>query len=345
MKRFAETIFFLTLSAASVLSEMPAAAERPQPDGAAGEGRLVKMDGVFLEPLQERDSVLIADQLRYGFRLDGVDENVSIAIPVWDDSLLSPMEMLTPWTLDTVRTHGGGRKGGKIYDIEGSVVLAAFDEGHYELPPVFALRAAPGTAPDTLSFGSLAVDVKTLPIDTASFVIHDIRGQIRYPLTFREVLPYLAGFLAAAALAVLTVVLIKRRKGKSSSHENDEPAHITALRKLDKFRGDGYWEPERQKIFYSGVTDAIREYMAARWGIAAMEMTTAEIFDAMKGKGVPSGTLEDMKALFERADFVKFAKHVASREENASVIPASVRFVTETYQEQLDEEAADVVKE
>ena len=34
-----------------------------------------------------------------------------------------------------------------------------------------------------------------------------------------------------------------------------EPAHITALRKMDKFRSNKYWVPEKQKQFYSGVTD------------------------------------------------------------------------------------------
>ncbi|MBR0361054.1 MAG: hypothetical protein IIX35_01595, partial [Paraprevotella sp.] len=38
------------------------------------------------------------------------------------------------------------------------------------------------------------------------------------------------------------------------------------------------WVPEKQKAFYSGITDALREYIAARYGISAMEMTTAEIF-------------------------------------------------------------------
>jgi hypothetical protein len=45
-----------------------------------------------------------------------------------------------------------------------------------------------------------------------------------------------------------------------------------------------------------------------------------------------------MKSLFERADFVKFAKFTATDEENATVLPQAVHFVTATYQAELEEE-------
>ncbi|MCQ2143210.1 MAG: hypothetical protein MJY56_03980, partial [Bacteroidales bacterium] len=50
---------------------------------------------------------------------------------------------------------------------------------------------------------------------------------------------------------------------------------------------------------------------------------------------------EALRDLFERADFVKFAKHTATREENAAVLPSAVRFVTSTYQKEVEEEAAE----
>jgi hypothetical protein len=110
------------------------------------------------------------------------------------------------------------------------------------------------------------------------------------------------------------------------------------LRKLDKYRGNKLWVPEKQKEFYSGVTDTLREYMAERYGIAAMEMTTSEIFKDMKQTDAPSDLLDELKDLFERADFVKFAKFTASDDDNAKVLPAAVRFVTSTYQTELEQE-------
>ena len=45
------------------------------------------------------------------------------------------------------------------------------------------------------------------------------------------------------------------------------------------------------------------------------------------------------------ADFVKFAKHTASEQENAAVLPLAVRFVTQTYQDDLAAQAEENKKE
>ena len=137
---------------------------------------------------------------------------------------------------------------------------------------------------------------------------------------------------------VLLVYWIRHRQKARQEEEKAEPAHIRALRKLDKYRGDKFWKPENQKAFYSGVTDALREYIVARYGVGAMEMTTAEIFEDLKGSGIPEDLYAEIKTLFERADFVKFAKFTATDEENATVLPQAVHFVTATYQADLEEE-------
>ena len=74
-----------------------------------------------------------------------------------------------------------------------------------------------------------------------------------------------------------------------------------------------------------------------------MEMTTAEIFDDLKQTDVPADLLDELKELFERADFVKFAKFTADDEDNAKALPVAVRFVTSTYQSDIEgEEVSDM---
>jgi hypothetical protein len=82
----------------------------------------------------------------------------------------------------------------------------------------------------------------------------------------------------------------------------------------------------------------LREYIAARYDIGAMEMTTAEIFKDMKGEDVPQDLMDELKELFELADFVKFAKFTASDDDNAKALPTAVRFVTSTYQAEIEED-------
>ena len=300
---------------------------------------LKEVEGSFLEPLQQRDSILVADQLRYGFTLEDVAEGTELRMQDYSKAFGDTLVVVRNWQVDTLKTIREGRKGPVRYNLRGDVVLAPFEAGTYHLPQIAIQRISAAGVVDTLVFDPQVMEVKTMPVDTTTFVPHDIKGQMRYPLTFAEVLPYLIGLLLLAGLVVLAVLLIRRRKEAQGVGSHRDPAYIVALRKLDAFRGDKYWAPDKQKAYYSGITDTLREYIAETFGIDAKEMTTAEIFDALKGdERLTEELYGSTKELFELADFVKFAKHVADDSENAAALPLSVRFVTSTYQSVLEEE-------
>ena len=307
---------------------------------AGGKASQKAPEGVFLEPMQQRDSALIGDQFLYGVRLKDVQEGTKLSVLKWDDSLLSEdLELIGDWKCDTLSKEDAPKK-----DIMISRLVTSFEEGTYELPSIKVQRWFKDGVVDTISFESRFLDIKTMPVDTATFEVHDIKGQIRYPVTAREILTYGTAVLLLVAL-VFGVIFLIRRFGRKKEEEmlRREPAHIVALRKLDKYRGDKYWEADKQKIFYSGVTDALREYIAARYGVGAMEMTSSEIFEGLKDTDVPKELYDEMKALFERADFVKFAKMTVSKEDNATVLPSAVNFVTKTYQSEIEEEVKEEV--
>ena len=292
----------------------------------------------YLKQLQPRDSILIADQVEYGFQLDSLAEGTAIALPEFGGAGNDTLTLVRNWQLDTTATlrvrQPGGKGHAQLYNVRGSIVLAPFEEGTYHLPSIPVLR---GT--DTLLFEGLDMEVKTMPVDTATFQIHDIKGQMRYPLTFRETLPWIGGVLLLAALTALLVWWLRRRRSDAAATAHKDPAYIVALRELDKWRGDKFWAPDKQKAYYSGITDALKTYIEDRFGVDAPEMTTAELFDALKGaEDLPADLREELRGVFECADFVKFAKHVASDEDNARALPTAVRFVTSTYQTVLEEE-------
>lgn len=302
-------------------------------------GKVIPVNGAFLTPLQERDSVLIADQLLYGFELKGVREGTRFIFPELPEKQDYRLMYLSPWIVDTVKVSKSRKGEPKLLDIKGSVLITSFEEGLYDLPQIALQRLSPDGVTDTLIFDPMRLDVRTMPVDTTTFVPHDIKGQIRYPVTMGEVLPWIGLWWLVAMVVILAVclyIIYRRRNDPSSVHQ--DPAHIVALRKLDQYRGNRLWAPEKQKTFYSGVADTLREYMSRRYGIGAMEMTTAEIFDQMKKVDAPKELVREVNDLFVRADFVKFAKYVASDEDNAAVLPVAVRFVTETYQAEIETE-------
>ena len=300
---------------------------------------MVPAGQAFLKQLQPRDSILIADQIEYGFQLDSLAEGTPIALPDFSGASNDTLTLVRGWQIDTTARlrvrQPGSKERAKLYNVRGSIVLAPFEEGLYHLPPIPVLR---GT--DTLLFEGLDMEVKTMPVDTATFQIHDIKEQMRYPLTFDEVLPWIAGLWLLATLVILAVCLVQlRRRREAGVEKPKDPAYIVALRELDKWRGDKFWAPDKQKSYYSGITDALKNYIEDRFGVDAPEMTTAELFEALKqAEDLPAELREELRELFECADFVKFAKHTASQEETARALPTAVRFVTSTYQTVLEEE-------
>jgi hypothetical protein len=306
---------------------------------------LKEVEGSFLEPLQQRDSILVADQMRYGFTLDDVAEGTVLRMQDYSKAFRDTLVVVRNWKVDTLKVIRSGRKGPARYNLRGDVVLAPFEAGTYVLPRIAVQRTSPSGEIDTLLFDEQQMEVTTIQIDTTTYVPHDIKGQMRYPLTFMEVLPYILGVLLLALIGwLIWRLVVKRRKDEAEAHK--DPPYIVALRRLESYRGDKYWAPDKQKAFYSGITDTLREYIAETFGIDAREMTTAEIFDALKGnERLTEDLYGSTKELFELADFVKFAKHVAGDEENAAALPLSVRFVTSTYQSALEDETKDKEKE
>ena len=299
----------------------------------------------FLEQITPRDSILVADRLEYGVTVDGITPRTRLAMP--DLQVLSG---------DTLAVIGGWKyESLDSTTVRAGILLAPFVEGTYELPPLPVLRMTPAGT-DTLLYEGVTVEVKTIPIDTATFVVHGIKGQVRPKATLIQkiaalsrAVPWLKWAIAAALFVILSGIavwiIISRLRRKALLDRPEEPAYLVALRRLDRYRGQEYWKPEKQKAYYSGITDALKAYIDDRFGVDAPEMTTAELFAALKDEpSLEPSILGELKALFETADFVKFAKMTASDADNAAALPLAVRFVTTTYQTELEEErAADVL--
>ena len=270
----------------------------------------------YLKQLQQRDSILIADQLEYGVELNGVEASATLAFQDYTKAFTDTLTLVRNWRIDTLKVIG--KDADRKFNLRASVVVAPFEEGHYQLPDI-AVQRTLGKQMDTLLFDGMEFEAKTIPIDTAT-------------------LPYILGINLLALLAiVIGCLIIMSKRTRTVTEVHRDPPYIVALRNLDSLRGDKYWAPDKQKTLYSGITDTLRTYIENVFGINAEEMTTAEIFEALDGR-VPQDLYAEAKELFETADFVKFAKFFATDEQNAAAVPSAVKFVTSTYQTQLESE-------
>ena len=291
-------------------------------------------DDAALRSRISRDSILIGDQIEWTLDLQlAPGESAIVSKP--GEEPVPGVEALSELALDTLSTKNG------VLDLRGRVILTSFDSGSYVLPPLYVLLARADGTVDTLEYAGPRLEVNTFPIDTATFQPHDIKGQIRYPVTFKELLPWIGLVLLIAALVWLLIRWIRMRRQNRTLFGKpvvQDPPHIVALRSLEKTRSQKLWQAGKQKQFYTQVTDALRQYIADRYEVAAMEQTSGEMFRDLADKDIDPAILDKMKDLFTTADFVKFAKHTATDQENENAIPTAIRFVNETYMQQVKDE-------
>ena len=178
--------------------------------------------------------------------------------------------------------------------------------------------------------------------------MYDIRPQFRYPVTFAEVLPWVAGgiVLVAAIIAVWRLI-VRRRKNRPlfGKPTPQDPPHIVALRDLDRIRGEKLWQTGNQKQYYTEITDTLRVYIEKRFCVKTIERTSGEILVDLSVKDIQPSDFESLKDLFGTADLVKFAKYTASESENENAVPVAVRFVNDTFMQALEADAEKTAKE
>ena len=200
------------------------------------------------------------------------------------------------------------------------------------------------------------MNIKSLAKDTAIYGLSSIIGRflnyLLVPLYTYKIAAANGGYgivtnlyaYTALLLAFLIWALVRwirmRRANRTFMGRPivKDPPHIVALRALDKIRKQKLWQNDKQKQFFTEVTDALRVYIADRFGIVALERPSREMLSDLKQQAIEEKLYDDMEALFTRADLVKFAKYQASEPECEEVIPSAVRFVNATYMQEIDDE-------
>ena len=193
-------------------------------------------DGTLRSRLS-RDSILIGDQIEWTIDLQlAPGEGARVSKP--GETPVPGVEALGEMSLDTLSQKKG------VLNLRGRIILTSFDSGSYALPPLYVLLARTDGTIDTLEYAGPTLAVNTIPIDTATFQPYDIKGQIRYPLTFKEVIPWVGLALLVAALIWLLVRWIRLRRQNSAGPRADLGRNVPGPgRQSDRPGPDG--QPER----------------------------------------------------------------------------------------------------
>ncbi len=281
--------------------------------------------------IMQKDTLLIGDQtlLKYQKSIPKGANLIFGEVQSANNSL----EIIGKPKIDTLSESGG------VINLSADFTVTAFDSGSFVMPPVPAYLEKPDGTIDTLWFGGDTLEFKSIQIDTTTFKPFDVKGQINYPYTFKEFLPWGGGLLLLAAIVYLIIRLIRRKRaGKSllSKDETPDPPHVAALKKIEQLKGQKLIESDRQKLFYSTLTDILREYMESRFSFGAMELTSAQILDVLKTKEIDKKVYFSVQELLSTSDLVKFAKYKADMIENERSIPIAIEFINATKVEEIE---------
>jgi hypothetical protein len=192
--------------------------------------------------------------------------------------------------------------------------------------------------------------VSTLPVDTESQQFYDIKDIAKPQFVLWDYLWYILYPLLGLCLLGGIAYLIYRLKTKKSlipfkKAEIILPPHLIAIKELDEIKAKKLWQQGRTKEYHSEVTDTLRIYMERRFSISAMEQTSSEILDELKGVSQADFVYDNLKQILFLADFVKFAKYQPLPDENELSLVNAYLFVNGTKIEEIVEKEKEEEKE
>ncbi|MFV0366680.1 MAG: hypothetical protein ACK5JS_09335 [Mangrovibacterium sp.] len=274
-------------------------------------------------------NVLIGDQLKLKFEIEQ-PKNLELMLPHFIDTITSSIEVAELHALDTISTNKD-----EVLKFIQELTIQSFDTGLQTIPGQefkFQIDTIEGLIKSNpVQFyvhAGFQVDSITAPVG--------IKQPYEAPVNLAEASPYLLGAILIAALLFFIFYYINYLAKKRANAEDEgikEPAHIIALRELQRIKTSEDWKNEEHtKLYFSELSDTMRTYIQNRYGINAMEYTTVEIMQAFKLQKdiLEQKSNEQLKTVLELADLVKFAKLKPQPEECERSLSLAFLFVKDT---------------
>lgn len=323
-------------------------------DGYKGRSRTVGINGIkiiFFLVLFSMVGVAGAQQIKATARLDSTNillgdqinlfleiehpKSIEIEFPQVPDSLNQGLiEVLSRSGIDTFQLDNE-----ELQKQIQSFTITCFDSGSYRIAPSWFKINIDGKM-DSIPTNGVTLNVFSMQIDTTKGPT-DIKMPYDAPLTLKEVTPYILGVMLIGAIIFLILYSIKRRKNNqpifSRPQKPKEPAHIVAIRELDRIKNEKIWQKGKSKQYYSELTEALREYIEDRFEIPAMEQTSDETIESFNAnKSLLTGKLfTNLSHTLQLADLVKFAKYTPLPDDDSLSLANAYIFVNETKKEEV----------
>ena len=295
-------------------------------------GVTISAQTAVIKASMDSTQLLIGEQTKIHIEI-AVGKEAQLQLPLQADTLMKGIEVLEISKIDTMDI-GNNRVQFK-YDF----LVTSFDSALYLLPPFKLILGV-----DTFYSNELALKVSTLPVDTESGQYYDIKDVAVPEFVIWDYIDYiLYPFLSLLLIATMIYFWYRVKMKKTLLPFKREAIiplpHVVALKELDDIKAKKLWQHNRVKEYHSEITDTLRLYLERRFNISAMELTSGEILDKLKGVSDTDYAIDNMKQVLLLADVVKFAKYQPLPDENELSIMNAYLFVNNTKIEEITPES------
>ena len=246
-----------------------------------------------------------------------------------NDTLAQGIEILKITPPDTLKSNNA-------LTIKQEYFITSFDTGRYVLPPfVFKSKTQSYTTEQ------LYLDVITYDEDLTNAQLTGMAENYDPPFNWVRFLLYLSivlGILGLGALIYYIYKVVQEMKNNQIEEEifvDNRLPHEIALEELEKIKSDKLWQKGEVKVYYTVLTDTLRDYFTRRFNIPAMEMTSSEIIRSLKYEHDAVDAIERVREIFDISDMVKFAKMAPSQEDTEISIANAFFIVNKTKKEEV----------
>ncbi|MBE6173989.1 MAG: hypothetical protein E7147_00390 [Rikenellaceae bacterium] len=298
------------------------------------------------------DTVMIGDRVTLTVEVEK-DMMQNIIFPIFDFKQADEeraqsepsIEVITDFAPDTIALEGRKQHIRKRYE------MAVYDEGIYDMGRAQVLYIGKNIVDTLYAEQEHKLVVKTFQIDSTMTTVRDLKPQMTLSFRFGEVSGYVGISLAVVLLIAGVLYLLVRYLHSRGKHISTlfrptppPPPHIVAIEALEKLRNEKLWQNNKHKLYYSGLSDILRTYLAGRFEVGAMEMTTDEIAEALRVVDIEQKSKMDLLSVLRDADLVKFAKATPEANDNELAYDKAFYFVENTKPVEVVEEEDEPTK-
>jgi hypothetical protein len=223
------------------------------------------------------------------------------------------------WELRTPRNLGGyelleqsrTRSDGKTETTTTYLLkMALFELGGHVLPTLtFDVLDASGAGvaridgPDIEGKSSLPKDA-----DQLGAKLQDIKPNEDVPIRSWRLLWWIAGALAAAALAWFAIRAWRNRPRRPAPAAPPVPLEVRTLQALSALEAEGLPGRGLQREFHFRLNGLVRAYLGERFGFDALECTSGELLREVERRSLPGVEPDPLRAFVDQCDVARYAR-------------------------------------